>query len=44
MPPYAVRLDERDVENLIAYLRSLRDKDEPTFTHWWEPIPRGRSR
>lgn len=44
MPPYAVRLDERDVENLIAYLRSLRDKDEPIFTHWWKPIPRGRSR
>ena len=32
-------LTDNDVSNLKAYFRSLRTPAEPTFTHWWEPIP-----
>lgn len=39
MPSYAKYLTERDVKNLEAYLRSIGTTGEPTFTHWWEPIP-----
>jgi mono/diheme cytochrome c family protein len=38
MPPFP-HLDEEDIENLAAYFRTLRTRREPTFTHWWEPIP-----
>jgi|SRR5450432_534818 cytochrome c551 len=32
-------LTDNDISNLEAYFRSLRTPAEPTFTHWWEPIP-----
>lgn len=38
MPPFP-ELTEVDVQNLCAYFQSLRTLDEPTFTHWWEPVP-----
>ena len=39
MPPYPHLDNERDIRNLAAYFQSLRTRREPTFTHWWEPIP-----
>jgi mono/diheme cytochrome c family protein len=38
MPPFP-HLNEEDIENLCAYFQTLRTRREPTFTHWWEPIP-----
>jgi mono/diheme cytochrome c family protein len=38
MPPFP-ELNEQDVRNLCAYFQSLRTEREPTFTHWWEPVP-----
>ena len=38
MPPYP-ELNEQDIRNLAAYFQTLRTRREPTFTHWWEPIP-----
>jgi mono/diheme cytochrome c family protein len=38
MPPFP-HLNEQDIENLAAYFQTLRTQREPTFTHWWEPIP-----
>jgi hypothetical protein len=32
-------LRERDIVNLCSYFQSLRTRREPTFTHWWEPVP-----
>lgn len=39
MPSYKRYLTERDIKNLEAYLKSIGTAAEPTFTHWWEPIP-----
>lgn len=38
MPAFP-NLGELDIQNLSAYFRSLRTSAEPTFTHWWEPVP-----
>jgi mono/diheme cytochrome c family protein len=38
MPPFR-HLNEEDIENLAAYFQTLGTRREPTFTHWWEPIP-----
>jgi mono/diheme cytochrome c family protein len=38
MPPFP-HLRERDIVNLCAYFQSLRTRREPTFLHWWEPVP-----
>jgi cytochrome c551 len=38
MPAYP-NLTTLDIQNLTAYLRSLRTSAEPTFTHWWEAVP-----
>jgi len=38
MPPFP-ELTEVDIQNLCAYFQSLRTPREPTFTHWWEPVP-----
>ena len=38
MPPFP-HLNEEDIENLAAYFQTLRTRREPTFLHWWEPIP-----
>jgi mono/diheme cytochrome c family protein len=39
MPPFPHLNNERDIENLAAYFQTLRTRREPTFTHWWEPVP-----
>jgi cytochrome c oxidase cbb3-type subunit 3 len=39
MPPYGQRLSAREIQDLIAYIQSLRTNNEPTFTHWWEGVP-----
>jgi cytochrome c551 len=38
MPPFP-ELNEQDIENLAAYFDTLRRDNEPTFLHWWEPVP-----
>ena len=38
MPPFP-ELTEVDIVNLAAYFDTLRRDNEPTFTHWWEPVP-----
>ena len=38
MPSFR-NLNSTDIANLAAYFRSLRTPAEPTFTHWWEPVP-----
>jgi mono/diheme cytochrome c family protein len=37
--PRFPHLRERDAVNLCAYFQSLGTQREPTFTHWWEPVP-----
>jgi hypothetical protein len=39
MPSFRGLVSAQDVENLIAYIRSLRSNEEPVFTHWWELAP-----
>lgn len=39
MPSFRALVSAQDVENLIAYIRSLRSNEEPVFTHWWELVP-----
>ena len=39
MPSYRGLVSNQDIENLIAYIRSLRSDEEPVFTHWWERVP-----
>lgn len=39
MPPFRDRLSAQEVADLLAYIDSLRRDEEPTFTHWWEPVP-----
>lgn len=39
MPSFKGYLCTNDVTYLQAYLRSLGTSAEPTFTHWWEPVP-----
>jgi cytochrome c551 len=38
MPAYP-NMTRLEIQNLSAYFRSLRTRSEPTFTHWWEPVP-----
>jgi len=38
MPPFP-ELNDQDIRNLATYFETLRTCDEPTFTHWWEPVP-----
>ena len=38
MPPFP-ELTDRDIQNLAAYFQTLRTRREPTFLHWWEPVP-----
>ena len=37
--PRFPHLRERDIVNLCSYFQSLRTRREPTFLHWWEPVP-----
>jgi cytochrome c551 len=39
MPAFGDLLTEREIEDLVAYIESMRTPQEPTFTHWWEPVP-----
>jgi mono/diheme cytochrome c family protein len=39
MPSFAQLLTVPDMEDLAAYIDSLRSNNEPTFTHWWEAVP-----
>src|SRR5258705_6391913 len=39
MPAFGRILTEREIEDVIAYIQSLRTSREPTFTHWWEAVP-----
>jgi mono/diheme cytochrome c family protein len=39
MPSFAALLAVPDIEDLFAYIDSLRSNNEPTFTHWWEANP-----
>jgi mono/diheme cytochrome c family protein len=39
MPSYRGLVSSQDIENLTAYIRSLRRDEEPVFTHWWERVP-----
>lgn len=39
MPPFRDRLNAQEIADLLAYIHSLRSNEEPTFTHWWEPVP-----
>jgi cytochrome c551 len=38
MPAFP-NLTDQDIQNVAAYFQSLRTPAEPTFTHWWEPVP-----
>jgi mono/diheme cytochrome c family protein len=37
--PRFENLEDRDIKNLVSYIKSLRTPAEPTFTHWWEAVP-----
>lgn len=39
MPSFERRLTRRQMEDIAAYIQTLRTNREPTFTHWWETIP-----
>jgi mono/diheme cytochrome c family protein len=39
MPSFRRFVTDQDVQDLAAYIKSLRSNQEPTFTHWWEAIP-----
>lgn len=39
MPSFAGLLDRNDVQDLIAYIDTMRSDEEPVSTHWWEFIP-----
>lgn len=44
MPAYRGLLNDREVDHLVAYIRSLRDNAEPVFTDWWRVIANRVSR
>ena len=35
MPSFAALLSDLDVNDLAAYIHSLRSNNEPTFVEWW---------
>jgi mono/diheme cytochrome c family protein len=37
--PRFPELTDQDIRNVATYFQTLRTCDEPTFTHWWEPVP-----
>jgi len=39
MPSFRAFVTSQDVQDLAAYIESLRSNREPTFTHWWEAVP-----
>ena len=38
MPPFP-ELTDVDIRNIATDFQTLRTRSEPTFTHWWEPVP-----
>jgi cytochrome c551 len=38
MPKFE-QLEDIDIQNLNAYIQSLRTPQEPVFWRWWEPVP-----
>ena len=39
MPSYAAYVNDRDINNIAAYLKTIGTPDEPTFRDWWVKIP-----
>ena len=39
MPSFRGLVTSQEIQDLAAYLQSLRTNREPTFTHWWETVP-----
>lgn len=39
MPSYSLLVNDTDIVNLGAYLRSIGTPSEPLFLHWWEAVP-----
>ena len=39
MPAFENILTDREIEDVMAYIQTLRTSREPTFTHWWEAVP-----
>jgi cytochrome c551 len=39
MPAFGQLLTDQEILDLVAYIKSMRSPDEPTFTHWWELVP-----
>jgi len=37
--PQFPELTDQDIRNIATYFQTLRTGREPTFTHWWEPVP-----
>lgn len=38
MPAFPM-ITSQEIADIAAYFHSLRTANEPTFTHWWEPVP-----
>jgi len=39
MPAFENILTDQEIDDVIAYIQTLRTNQEPTFTHWWEAVP-----
>jgi mono/diheme cytochrome c family protein len=39
MPSYRDQVDQTDITNLTAYLRSIGTANEPVFMDWWKKVP-----
>jgi mono/diheme cytochrome c family protein len=39
MPAFEDILTDREIEDAMAYIQTLRTSREATFTHWWEAVP-----
>jgi len=39
MPAFENILTDREIEDVMAYIQTLRTSREPVFTHWWETVP-----
>lgn len=39
MPSFSAYLNDTDIANLGAYLRSIGTPSEPTFRDWWKKVP-----
>jgi mono/diheme cytochrome c family protein len=39
MPAFRTELTDPEIEDVLAYIQTLRTPQEPVFTHWWETVP-----